>query len=147
MALVAEILERKGGTVLTIDREATVFEAIQRMVGENVGSVIVTDGEAIAGILTERDYLRRIVLEGRTSKTTRVHEVMSPKLICVDPSRSLDECMAIMTQKRIRHLPVMAQGGALVGIVSIGDVVKHLSNEQEIQIQYLTDYISGKYPG
>ncbi len=146
MALVAEILEGKGGTVLTVDRDATVFDAIQKMVGENVGSVIVTHGETIAGILTERDYLRRIVLEGRTSKTTRVHEVMSPKLICVDPSRSIDDCMAIMTQQRIRHLPVMDQG-AIVGIVSIGDLVKYLSNEREIQIRYLTDYIAGKYPG
>ena len=146
MAVVAEILERKGGAVLTIDREATVFDAIQRMVEKNVGSVIVTEGDTISGILTERDYLRRIVLEGRTSKTTRVHEVMSPRLICVDPSRSLDECMAIMTQQRIRHLPVM-DGGALIGIVSIGDVVKHLSSEQEIHIRYLTDYIAGKYPG
>ena len=146
MALVAEILDRKGGAVLTIDRESTVLDAIRKMVAENVGSIIVTHGETIAGILTERDYLRRIVLEGRTSKTTRVHEVMSSKLICVDPSRSIDECMAIMTQQRVRHLPVMDQGG-LVGIVSIGDLVKYLSNEREIQIRYLTDYIAGKYPG
>jgi CBS domain-containing protein len=146
MAQVADILAGKGRSVLTIDRSATVFEAIKEMVEKNVGSIIVTDKGAIVGVLTERDYLRRIVLEGRTSKTTQVTEVMTAKLIYVDPGRSVDECMAIMTQQRIRHLPVM-EGGELVGIVSIGDLVKSLSQEREIEIQYLTDYITGKYPG
>ena len=146
MAQVAEILEDKGRSVLSIDQSATVFEAIKLMVERNVGSIIVTDKGSIAGILTERDYLRRIVLKGRTSKTTHVTEVMSAKLICVDPGRPVDECMAIMTQQRIRHLPVM-EGGELVGLVSIGDLVKSLSQEREIEIQYLTDYITGKYPG
>jgi len=146
MAQVADILEGKGRSVLMIDRSATVFEAIKMMVDRNVGSIIVTDKGSIAGILTERDYLRRIVLEGRTSKTTHVTEVMTAKVICVDPGRSIDECMAIMTQQRIRHLPVM-EGGEVVGLVSIGDVVKSLSQEREIEIKYLTDYITGKYPG
>jgi signal-transduction protein with cAMP-binding, CBS, and nucleotidyltransferase domain len=146
MAQVADILERKGRSVLTIDRSATVFDAIRQMVDRNVGSIIVTEKGSIAGILTERDYLRRIVLEGRTSKTTHVTEVMTAKVICVDPGRPIDECMAIMTQQRIRHLPVM-EGGEVIGIVSIGDLVKSLSQEREIEIQYLTDYITGKYPG
>lgn len=146
MAQVADILEGKDRSVLMIDRSATVFEAIKMMVDRNVGSIIVTDKGSIAGILTERDYLRRIVLEGRTSKTTHVAEVMTAKVICVDPGRSIEECMAIMTQQRIRHLPVM-EGGEVVGLVSIGDVVKSLSQEREIEIKYLTDYITGKYPG
>jgi CBS domain-containing protein len=146
MSHVAEILAAKGKDVLTIRRGATVFEAIQAMVQANVGSVIVTDGDAICGIFTERDYLRRIVLEGRTSKATPVIDVTTERLVVVDPTRSVEECMSMMTSERIRHLPVI-DGGKLVGLVSIGDVVKHLSREREAEIRYLTEYIAGKYPG
>jgi signal-transduction protein with cAMP-binding, CBS, and nucleotidyltransferase domain len=100
----------------------------------------------MCGVLTERDYLRRIVLEGRTSRNTLVKDVMTSNVICVDPSRTIQECMATMTAAHIRHLPVM-EGAELVGIVSIGDLVKYLSKEQETQIRYLKDYICGKYPG
>lgn len=145
MSTVADILAVKGSDVLKVDREASVLEAIRSMVQANVGSVIVTEGDAIQGIFTERDYLRRIVLEGRTSQTTPVIEVTTERLVVVDPSRSTDECMTIMTQERIRHLPVIDQG-KLVGIISIGDLVKYLSKEREAEIRYLTDYIAGKYP-
>jgi CBS domain-containing protein len=146
MSRVSDILSRKGGAVHTIGVEAMVFDAIRKMVETNVGSLIITDGESIAGIFTERDYLRRIVLEGRTSKSTPVSEAMTARLVCVDPGRGVEECMALMTQERIRHLPVL-EGGRLVGIVSIGDLVKFLSKERETEVRYLTDYISGKYPG
>jgi len=146
MGLVAEILATKSSRVETIEPNATVFDAIKQMVEANVGSIVVVEGQAIRGIFTERDYLRRIVIEGRTSKTTQVREVMTVELACTDPSRSIDDCMAVMTQERIRHLPVL-DGTKLVGIVSIGDLVKSLSKEREIEIRYLTDYISGKYPG
>jgi CBS domain-containing protein len=146
MSTVADILAAKGSNVLTVDRDASVLDAIRSMVEANVGSVIVAEGDAINGIFTERDYLRRIVLEGRTSQTTPIIEVTTERLVVVDPSRSTDECMSIMTQERIRHLPVIDQG-KLVGIISIGDLVKYLSKEREAEIRYLTDYIAGKYPG
>jgi CBS domain-containing protein len=146
MGRVADILALKGSSVHTVDKRTTVFEAIKMMVEANVGSLIVTDGDAIHGIITERDYLRRIVLEGRTSKTTAVLEVATERLVVVDPTRPLEECMALMTTERFRHLPVV-DGGKLVGVISIGDIVKHLSREREAEVRYLTDYISGKYPG
>jgi CBS domain-containing protein len=146
MSTVADILAAKGSNVLTVDRDASVLDAIRSMVEANVGSVIVAEGDAINGIFTERDYLRRIVLEGRTSQTTPIIEVTTERLVVVDPSRSTDECMSIMTQERSRHLPVIDQG-KLVGIISIGDLVKYLSKEREAEIRYLTDYIAGKYPG
>ena len=146
MSRVADILAVKGSTVHTLDKKAMVFEAVKMMVDHNVGSLVVTDGDAVHGIFTERDYLRRIVLEGRTSKTTALAEVASERLIVVDPSRLLEECMAMMTSERLRHLPVI-DGGKLAGIISIGDIVKHLSSERDAEVRYLTDYISGKYPG
>jgi signal-transduction protein with cAMP-binding, CBS, and nucleotidyltransferase domain len=146
MSRVADILASKGAGVHTVEKTSTVFDAVKKMVDKNVGALVVTDGDAIAGIITERDYLRRIVLEGRTSKTTRVLEIMTERLIVVDPSRPVEECMAMMTSERIRHLPVIHEG-RLAGIVSIGDVVKHLSKARAAEIRYLTDYISGKYPG
>jgi CBS domain-containing protein len=146
MDQVRDILAVKGNVVHTIEKNATVLEAIRKMVDNGVGSLIVVDGEAICGIFTERDYLRRIVLEGRTSKTTRTGEVTTERLIVVEPSRSLDDCMALMTRERIRHLPVLDEG-RLAGVVSIGDIVKCLSKQQAAEIRYLTDYITGKYPG
>lgn len=145
MSTVSEILSGKNKIVLTIDRDESVFEAIRLMVESNVGSVIVTHGDVICGIFTERDYLRRIVLEGRTSKKTPVIEVTTERLVVVEPSRSIEECMSMMTHERIRHLPVI-DGKKLVGLVSIGDLVKHLSREREAEVRYLTEYIAGKYP-
>ena len=145
MGRVADLLAIKGSTVHTIDVKATVLDAVKKMVLENVGSLIVMNAEAIHGIFTERDYLRRIVLEGRTSEATSLIDVTTERLVCVDPERSIDECMSIMTAERIRHLPVI-HAGRLAGLVSIGDLVKHLTKEREAEISYLTDYISGKYP-
>ena len=141
MSDVAKVLEGKGSEVLTIDAEATVFEAIKRMVEANVGALLVTDGGRVAGIVTERDYLRRVTIEGRTEEETPVREIMTSPLVYVTPETSVEECMAVMTERRIRHLPVFAAGRDLVGIVSIGDVVKFKSAEQDFQIKFLTEYI------
>ena len=141
MSKVSEILGGKGGNVLSIEASATVFEAVQQMVEANVGSLLVTDRGDIIGIVTERDYLRRITLEGRTDKDTAVGEIMSSPLVVVTPETDIDESMAIMTDRRIRHLPVV-EDGEVVGVISIGDVVKYKSKQQSFEIQYLTDYIT-----
>ena len=141
MSDVAKVLEGKGSEVLTIDAEATVFEAIKRMVDANVGALLVTERERVVGVVTERDYLRRVTLEGRTEEETLVREIMTSPLVYVTPETSVEECMAVMTERRIRHLPVFREGRDLVGIVSIGDVVKFKSAEQDFQIKFLTEYI------
>jgi CBS domain-containing protein len=138
---VAKVLEGKGGNVLQIEASATVFDAIKRMVESNVGALLVTESGRVSGIVTERDYLRRVTLEGRTEKDTLVREIMTAPLVYVTPDTSVEECMAVMTERRIRHVPVFADGRELVGIVSIGDLVKFQSREQSFQIKLLTDYI------
>jgi CBS domain-containing protein len=143
MDTVAEILSEKGSAVIEIDGGATVFEAVTAMVEANVGALLVTDGESIAGIFTERDYLRRIAVEGRRSRDTLVREVMSSPVICVTPETSVDESMALMSDRRIRHAPVV-DGGAVAGMISIGDLVRFTSKRQSFQIKYLTDYISAR---
>jgi len=142
MARVADILRGKGSDVLKIDASATVFEALEKIVERNVGSILVTDGDNVVGIMTERDSLRKIAVKGRTSRDTKVSEIMSSPLVYVTPETQVDEVMAIMTDRRIRHLPVV-ENDEVIGILSIGDVVKYQSREQSFQIQYLTDYISG----
>ena len=136
-----EILEEKGGEVLKVDAESSVFEAVQLMVEKNVGSLLVTEGGDITGIVTERDYLRRITLEGRTDRETPVRDIMSSPLIVASPETTVDECMALMTDRRIRHVPVVEEG-SVVGVVSIGDLVKFKSKLQTFEIQYLTNYIT-----
>ena len=143
MGDVSDILDAKGRDVLRIDGSATVFEAIAKMVDGNVGALLVYDGERLEGIVTERDYLRRVALQGRDERTTPVREIASAELVYVGPDASIDECMAVMTERRIRHLPVLTDQREVVGIVSIGDVVKFQSREQSVQIRLLTDYISG----
>jgi CBS domain-containing protein len=141
MSKVSDILGDKGSNVLSIEAASSVFEAVQEMVEANVGSLLVTDGGDIVGIVTERDYLRRVTLEGRTDRETAVGEIMTAPLVVVTPETDIDECMAIMTNRRIRHLPVVRDGD-VVGVVSIGDVVKFKSKQQSFEIQYLTDYIT-----
>jgi CBS domain-containing protein len=147
MGKIGDILNHKGGTVHTVGADEMVLDAVQKMVSQNVGSLLVIRDGEIAGIVTERDYLREVIVRGRTSKETPVRDIMTgqKEVVCVSPTCSLEEGMAIMTDRRIRHLPVIDEG-QLVGIVSIGDIVKQLSREQKAQIQYLTDYITGKYP-
>jgi CBS domain-containing protein len=141
MGQVSEILEEKGHGVLRIDAGATVFDAVRQMVDGNVGSLLVTEGGEIAGIVTERDYLRRVAADELDDRQTSVREIMSSPLIVVTPQTSVDECMALMTNRRIRHLPVV-ENGEVAGLVSIGDVVKFKSREQGFEIQFLHDYIA-----
>ena len=141
MSTVSEILGDKGGEVLRIDAGASVFEAVQQMVEANVGSLLVTDRGDDVGIVTERDYLRRVALSGRTDEEIGVREIISSPLIVATRDTTVDECMALMTDRRIRHLPVV-EGGEVVGVVSIGDIVKFKSKQQSFEIQYLTDYIT-----
>ena len=141
MSIVSDILEIKGGDVLRIDADATVYEAIERMVEGNVGSLLVFEQGRLRGIITERDYLRRVALEGRTERQTAVRDIMSTPLVYVTPDTSVEECMAVMTERRVRHLPVLQEGRDVVGVISIGDVVKFQSREQGAQIKLLTDYI------
>ncbi len=141
---VSDILEDKGHPApLTVSSEASVLEAVKEMVERNVGSLLVTVGGRIEGIVTERDYLRRVTLEGRTDADTPVSEIMSSPLIVVTPDKLVDECMSVMTQRRIRHVPVV-DGGEIVGVISIGDVVKFKSSQQSYQIKYLNDYITAR---
>ena len=142
MGRISEILRGKGADVLKIDASATVFDAIKKIVDKNVGSILVTEGEEVVGIMTERDYLRKIAVLGRTSHETLVSEIMTSPLVYVTPETTIEESMAIMTVRRIRHLPVV-ENEDVVGIISIGDLVKFQSREQSFQIQYLTEYISG----
>jgi CBS domain-containing protein len=142
MYVVSDILEDKGHEVLQIEADASVFEAVKRMVDANVGSLLVSDAGRHIGIVTERDYLRRIALERRDDETIAVRTVMSSPLVVVTPDTSIDECMAVMTDRRIRHLPVVDEG-IVVGIVSIGDVVKFTSRQQSFELKFLTDFISG----
>ena len=142
---VSEVLDQKENGVVTIKPSATVYEAIGRMVEHGIGSVVVVDGSELVGIFTERDYLRRIVLQGRTSKTTDVSEVMTSDLIVVAPQHTVEEAMSLMSDNRCRHMPVVSKGD-LVGMLSMGDCVRQVIEDREIEIRSLTDYIVGTYP-
>ena len=141
MGQVSEILDEKGHRVLMIDADASVLEAVKQMVAANVGSLLVTDGGEIAGVVTERDFLRSVAGDDGSDSGASVREIMSSALIVVTPKTSVDECMALMTNRRIRHVPVV-DDGEVTGIVSIGDVVKFKSREQSFEIQFLHDYIA-----
>ncbi|MEW8188794.1 MAG: CBS domain-containing protein [Candidatus Thiodiazotropha endolucinida] len=141
MLTVNQLLQRKGYEIETIDPNATVFEALQSMADHEIGSLVVVEDKKIVGLFSERDYARNIILKGRTSKATRVKEIMSSQVLVVNPEQTTEECMAIMTEKRIRHLPVM-KDNELVGIISIGDLVKAIIEEQQFVIEQLVRYIS-----
>ena len=141
MNTLLEILDEKGHEVLRIDAGASVLEAVEQMVEANVGSLLVTEGGDDVGIVTERDYLRRVALSGRTDEEIGVGEIISSPLIVATRDTTVDECMALMTDRRIRHVPVV-DGNKVVGMVSIGDLVKFTSKRQSFEIKYLTDYIT-----
>ncbi|WP_322102953.1 CBS domain-containing protein [Paraburkholderia sp. J41] len=143
MTTVAQVLKSKPEQVVyTIDAGDSVYDAIRLMAEKQIGALLVTDGAAIAGIVTERDYARKIVLMDRASKTTAVRDIMSPHVRFVSPEQTTYDCMALMTERRMRHLPVM-DGGKLVGMVSIGDLVKEIIAEQKFTIEQLEQYIQG----
>ncbi len=142
MRTVRDILKVKGHDVWCIEANATVYDALVKMAEKNVGALVVLEQGKLAGIFSERDYARKVILKGRSSLNTPVKDIMTSEVYCVHPDQTLDECMVLMTDKRIRHLPVL-ENDQLVGIVSIGDVVKEIITEQGITIQQLENYIVG----
>ena len=144
MKRVAQILRSKSDpTVHTVGPTALMFDALKLMAEKNIGALLVMEGETIVGMLSERDYARKIVLMGKSSKETLVCDVMTRPVLCVGPQQSTEECMALMTEKRLRHLPVLADG-KLIGLISIGDLVKDIISEQNFVIEQLQFYISGQ---
>jgi|ERR1051326_2262618 CBS domain-containing protein len=142
MTTVKDILQHKGDNVWTIPPDTTVFEALKTMADQNVGALVVVDGQNILGILSERDYARKVILHGKSSRETPVKEIMSSTVHYVHPEQNIQDCMQEMTDKRVRHLPVLENDG-LAGIISIGDVVKAIIAEQEYTIKHLENYITG----
>ncbi|PIV80919.1 hypothetical protein COW53_07125 [bacterium CG17_big_fil_post_rev_8_21_14_2_50_64_8] len=146
MKSIGELLAAKDrGPVITTPPDTTVFEAVTCMVKNNIGAILICDGEEIRGIMTERDYLRFVTDQGRTARNTPVSDLMTAKIVFVTPEAQLSDVGALMTECRIRHVPVMDQG-KLVGIVSIGDVVKQISRDRKARIRHLEEYISDTYP-
>lgn len=142
---VKDLLRRKGTSVVTTSPDSMVYDAIETMVDQNVGSTLIVDGTDLVGIFTERDYLRRIVIQGRTSKTTTVRDVMTVDVMVTTPDTTIEECLARMTQARCRHLPVVTDG-TIRGIVSIGDCVKQLLQDAKGEVDSLQNYVLGRYP-
>jgi CBS domain-containing protein len=142
---IGEILNHKGASVWSIGPEATVFEAIQLMAEKNIGALLVTDKNRLIGILSERDYTRKVALRGKSSKQTAVKEILSGQVIHVSPSHTVEECMRLMTDHRVRHLPVLDKD-RILGVVSIGDLVNWIISAQSTTIHQLQTYITG-YPG
>ncbi len=140
MKTVAQMLEGKAQRLLSVPPEATVYDALQLMAQADVGALVVLDGERLAGIFSERDYARKVILFGKSSKETLVREIMTEKVLCVRPDQTVDQCMALMTDKRVRHLPVLDHK-RVSGVISIGDVVKEVISEQRFMIEQLENYI------
>lgn len=141
MKLVKHILENKGNDIYSIEPGDSVLDAIKKMAEKGVGALLVMQGEELTGILSERDYARKVILQGKSSNRTAVREIMTDKVFSTYPEQSVDECMNLMTEKRIRHLPVV-DGGSVVGVLSIGDLVKAKIEDQEFHIRQLENYIT-----
>ncbi len=139
---VRHILEQKGSTIHAVSPDATVLDALQRMQAHDIGGVVVTEGAQLRGIFTERDYARKVTLQGKASKDVQVSEVMTANVLTISPSQTIDDVLGMMTENRIRHLPVVEKG-TMIGIITIGDAVKAVIAEQQATIEHLESYISG----
>jgi CBS domain-containing protein len=142
MRTASDIIEYKGSKVWSVSPDDTVLHALGVMAEHEIGAVLVLEGENVIGILTERDYARKVVLAGRSSKNSAIREVMTHDVICVKPEQTIDECLALMTEERVRHLPVI-EGKRVAGLISIGDLVRATIAEQEQVIEHLQHYIAG----
>ena len=142
MKTVRDVLKAKGGVVFAAEPDDTVYSALTTMAEQNIGALLVREGARVVGIFSERDYARQVILKGKASKDTPIRDVMTTRVVFVRPEQNIEECMALMTDKHIRHLPVL-DGDTLVGLVSIGDVVKAVISEKEFLIAQLEHYISG----
>ena len=142
MQTVRQVLQGKGREVATIGPETSVYDALALMADKGIGALVVTQGPVVVGLISERDYARNVALKGRNSRETPVGDIMTTRVACVGPDQTVQECMTIMTEMRVRHLPVM-EGETLAGLVSIGDLVKAIIEEQEALIEHLVRYING----
>ncbi len=142
MKTLRQLLQTKPPGILSIAPDARVFDALRVMAENNVGALLVMEAGRLTGIITERDYARKVILQGKSSLATPVREIMTDKVLCVHPDQSVEECMGLMTDKRVRHLPVM-DGEQLMGVLSIGDLVKETISEQQLVIKQLESYIHG----
>ena len=142
---IESVLKLKGPQVYSITPDVTVYEALEEMADKDIGALVVMDGSDLVGLFSERDYVRKVILKGRSSKEMKVHEIMSSPCVTVNLRTTVDECMRRMTDKRCRHLPVV-EGGKVVGVVSIGDLVNWIITAQDLTIHQLQDYICGQYP-
>jgi CBS domain-containing protein len=142
MQTVRQVLQGTGREVATIGPEMSVYDALALMAEKGIGALVVTQGPAVVGLISERDYARNVALKGRNSRETPVGDIMTSRVACVGPDQTVQECMTIMTEMRVRHLPVM-EGETLAGLVSIGDLVKAIIEEQEALIEHLVRYING----
>lgn len=143
---ISAILSQKSGDIYSISPDAMVFEAIEMMNNRNVGALLVMEGEQLVGIISERDYTRKVFLHGKHSRETKVSEIMSTDVFTARPQEAVEECLRLMTEKHIRHLPVV-DGNKVIGVISIGDLVKHVISCQSATIAHLENYISGGYTG
>ncbi len=141
MASIKQVLQSKGHDICSIGPDASVYDAIAKMAQEEVGALVVLEGESLVGVVSERDYARKVVLQGRSSRDTKIGDIMTTRVAYARLDQSVEECMATMTEKRIRHLPVM-EGDKLLGVISIGDLVKSIMEEQQHVIEQLEQYIS-----
>jgi CBS domain-containing protein len=142
MLTVREIIQSKGSQVWSVTPQTTVYEALQEMADKDIGALLVMEGEQLVGVFSERDYARKVILKGKSSRELAVGEIMSTKVFYVRPEQSMEDCMAVMTEKRIRHLPVL-DGQRVAGVISIGDVVKAIISDQQFMIEQLEKYITG----
>lgn len=142
MRTIRDILQEKGFDIYAITPESSVFQALQLMAEKNVGALMVMTGDTVEGLISERDYARKIVLKGRFSKDVPVREIMSPEIVAIGPEEDVERCMTLMTHKRMRHLPVF-ENGRLIGLISIGDIVKAIIEHKEETIRQLEKYIKG----